>query len=51
MTMVVVTHEMDLAERGCVQRIFMDDGQIVEKLNWKNFRQSEESGDWKEFLS
>ena len=37
MTMVVVTHEMGFAKEVASRVIFMDDGQIVGKLNRKNF--------------
>ena len=51
MTMIVVTHEMGLAKEVADSIIFMDEGQIVEAKNPKDFVDNPESERTKTFLS
>ena len=51
MTMLVVTHEMGFANKVADRVIFMDEGQIVEQNNPKNFFNNPESERTKLFLS
>ena len=51
MTMIVVTHEMGFAKEVADSIIFMDEGQIVEAKNPKDFFDNPESERTKTFLS
>ena len=51
MTMLVVTHEMGFAKEVADSIIFMDEGQIVEAKNPKDFFDNPESERTKTFLS
>ena len=51
MTMIVVTHEMGFAKEVADSIIFMDEGQIVEAKNTKDFFDNPESERTKTFLS
>ena len=51
MTMIVVTHEMGFAKEVADSIIFMDEGQIVEAKNPKDFFDNPESDRTKTFLS
>ena len=51
MTMIVVTHEMGFAKEVADSIIFMDEGQIVEAKNPKDFFDNPESERTKKFLS
>ena len=51
MTMIVVTHEMGFAKEVADSIIFMDEGQIVEAKNPKDFFDNPENDRTKTFLS
>ena len=51
MTMIVVTHEMGFAKEVADSIIFMDEGQIVEAKNPKDFFDNPENERTKTFLS
>ena len=51
MTMIVVTHEMGFANKVADRVIFMDEGQIVEQNDPKNFFNNPKSDRTKLFLS
>ena len=51
MTMIIVTHEMGFAKEVADQKIFMDEGMIVEKADTKEFFANPKSDRTKLFLS
>ena len=51
MTMVVVTHEMGFAKEVATRVVFVDEGQIKEEGNPKEFFENPKDARLKEFLS
>ena len=51
MTMVVVTHEMGFAKEVATRVVFVDEGQIKEEANPKEFFEHPKDPRLKEFLS
>ena len=49
--MVVVTHEMGFAKRGCNKSFIIDDGKIQEQNAPKEFFENPQNPRLKEFLS